>query len=54
MPVIAVTHTTYTTKRDTIQVLRENTTMLAMCREFGFQILPDPDDAEIRIVRLVM
>jgi acetyltransferase len=35
------------------QVLRENTTMLAMCREFGFQVLPDPDDAEICIARLV-
>jgi acetyltransferase len=36
------------------QVLRENTTMLAMCREFGFEIKPDPDDAEIRIARLVL
>jgi acetyltransferase len=36
------------------QVLGENTTMLAMCREFGFEIKPDPDDAEIRIARLVV
>jgi acetyltransferase len=34
------------------QVLRENTTMLAMCRELGFQIVTDPEDAEICIARL--
>jgi acetyltransferase len=36
------------------QVLRYNTTMLAMCRELGFQIAPDPDDSEICIARLVL
>ena len=34
------------------QVLRENTTMLAMCRQLGFAITPDPDDATVAIVRL--
>jgi len=34
------------------QVLRENTTMLTMCRELGFTITPEPDDASIAIVRL--
>ena len=34
------------------QVLRENTTMLAMCRQLGFRIDADPDDATIAIVRL--
>jgi acetyltransferase len=34
------------------QVLRQNRTMLAMCEELGFEIAPDPDDAEICIVRL--
>ncbi len=34
------------------QVLRENTTMLAMCRQLGFQIAADPDDSTVAIVRL--
>lgn len=34
------------------QVLRENTTMLAMCRQLGFSITSDPDDATVAIVRL--
>lgn len=34
------------------QVLRENTTMLAMCRQLGFAIATDPDDATVAIVRL--
>ena len=34
------------------QVLRENTTMLDMCRSLGFSIQIDPDDPEIRIVEL--
>ncbi|MET0329554.1 MAG: GNAT family N-acetyltransferase [Luteimonas sp.] len=34
------------------QVLRENTTMLAMCRQLGFAIMPDPDDGTVAIVRL--
>ena len=29
------------------QVLRENTTMLAMCRKLGFEIAPDPHDADL-------
>ena len=27
------------------QVLRENRTMLAMCQQFGFRVVPDPDDS---------
>jgi len=34
------------------QVLRENTTMLAMCKELGFDITPDPDDVAICIAKL--
>ena len=34
------------------QVLRENTTMLAMCRELGFGIAPDPNDSDICIAKL--
>jgi acetyltransferase len=34
------------------QVLRENTTMLKMCRELGFEIASDPEDAEVQVVRL--
>lgn len=34
------------------QVLRENTTMLAMCRQLGFSVTPDPDDLTVAIVRL--
>jgi acetyltransferase len=34
------------------QVLRGNTTMLAMCDELGFEIESDPADSEISIVRL--
>jgi acetyltransferase len=34
------------------QVLRENTTMLAMCRGLGFAIRSDPGDRDIQIVRL--
>jgi len=34
------------------QVLRENTTMLDMCRNLGFSIRIDPDDPELRIVTL--
>jgi acetyltransferase len=34
------------------QVLNENTTMLTMCRELGFAITPDPNDAGSYIVRL--
>jgi acetyltransferase len=34
------------------QVLRENTTMLEMCRKLGFQIASDPLDASIVVVNL--
>jgi acetyltransferase len=34
------------------QVLRENTTMLQMCRELGFAITSDPDDRDLCVVRL--
>jgi acetyltransferase len=34
------------------QVLRENTSMLAMCRELGFLIAADPDDVSICIAKL--
>ena len=34
------------------QVLRENTTMLKMCRELGFEIASDPEEADVQVVRL--
>src|SRR5690606_15912571 len=34
------------------QVLRENSTMLAMCRRLGFKVVPDPDDATLMLVEL--
>jgi acetyltransferase len=34
------------------QVLRENTSMLAMCRELGFQVTADPNDVGTCIVKL--
>jgi acetyltransferase len=34
------------------QVLRENTSMLAMCRELGFEVVADPDDVDICTARL--
>ena len=33
------------------QVLRENVTMLAMCRELGFDIAIDPNDVDVWLVR---
>jgi acetyltransferase len=33
-------------------VLADNTTMLQMCRELGFAVEPQPDDASVRTVRL--
>jgi acetyltransferase len=36
------------------QVLRENTTMLRMCRELGFAITPDPDDRDVAVVKLTL
>ena len=32
-------------------MLRENVTMLAMCREFGFDITIDPNDSDVWLVR---
>jgi acetyltransferase len=32
--------------------LQENTTMLRMCRQLGFQITSDPEDSSIAIVTL--
>ena len=34
------------------QVLRENTTMLQMCRELGFAIASDPEDRDVCVVTL--
>ncbi|MBL0404870.1 bifunctional acetate--CoA ligase family protein/GNAT family N-acetyltransferase [Microvirga aerilata] len=34
------------------QVLRENSTMLDMCRSLGFSVRIDPDDPELRLVTL--
>jgi acetyltransferase len=34
------------------QVLRDNTSMLDMCRQLGFSIRPDPDDGAIALVEL--
>jgi len=36
------------------QVMAENIAMLNMCREFGFDISADPDDAHTRVVRLAI
>jgi len=36
------------------QVLSENTTMLAMCRELGFEIGVDPDDPDTCIAKLAI
>jgi acetyltransferase len=36
------------------QVLRENTAMLAMCRELGFAIATDPGDPDACIVKLAI
>jgi len=36
------------------QVLAENTAMLAMCRELGFSISPDPSDPDTCIVKLAI
>jgi acetyltransferase len=33
------------------QVLKENTTMLDMCKQLGFEIAPDPNDPDICVVR---
>ena len=36
------------------QVLSENTVMLAMCRQLGFDVAPDPRDPDTYIVRLAI
>jgi hypothetical protein len=36
------------------QVLSENNAMLAMCRQLGFDIAPDPRDPDIYLVRLAI
>ncbi|HXW42427.1 MAG TPA: bifunctional acetate--CoA ligase family protein/GNAT family N-acetyltransferase [Xanthobacteraceae bacterium] len=36
------------------QVLKENTTMLQMCRELGFQIESDPDDPTLAVATLTI
>jgi acetyltransferase len=36
------------------QILRENSVMLTMCREFGFEIKTDPDDRGLCDVTLVL
>jgi acetyltransferase len=36
------------------QILRENSTMLAMCRELGFAIGSDPNDTDICLARLAL
>ena len=33
------------------QVLRDNVTMLNMCRELGFEITTDPNDMDVWLVR---
>jgi len=38
-------------KRIEGQVLRENTTMLDMCQQLGFQISDDPSDKALKVVR---
>ncbi len=34
------------------QVLRENTVMLQMCRDLGFDVITDPSDASLELVTL--
>jgi acetyltransferase len=36
------------------QVLSENSAMLAMCRELGFAIAPDPRDPDTCLVMLAL
>jgi acetyltransferase len=36
------------------QVLSENTAMLTMCRELGFEIVPDPNDPDTCMVKLAI
>ena len=34
------------------QVLRDNSSMLDMCRQLGFKVQPDPEDAAVALVEL--
>ena len=36
------------------QVLAENNAMLAMCKELGFDMAPDPRDPDTYVVRLAV
>jgi len=36
------------------QVLQDNTTMIAMCRELGFAVTPDPQDPDLYVVKLTV
>jgi hypothetical protein len=41
-------------KRISGQILQENTVMLKMCRELGFEIKTDPQDRGLRDVTLTL
>ena len=41
-------------KRIEAQVLRENSVMLQMCRELGFEVKDDPEDPSLTLVSLVL
>jgi acetyltransferase len=41
-------------KRVAGQILRENAVMLRMCREFGFVIKDDPEDASVSVASLAL
>ena len=41
-------------KRIEGQVLQENTTMLDMCRQLGFEIGEDPSDRSVKVVKLTL
>ena len=41
-------------KRIEGEVLSENTVMLEMCEKFGFQIRPDPESEDVRLVTLAL
>ncbi len=36
------------------QVLQDNTTMIAMCRELGFAVMSDPQDPDLYVVKLAV
>lgn len=41
-------------KRIEGQILRENTVMIRMCKEFGFVVEDDPEDPDLRVARLAL